>query len=619
MKLISVTMEGFKSFQKGVRFEFGSKTPGSLNFLTGRNEVETELGANGAGKSTVWDAVYWCFYGKTARKLKASNVMTWRYKVRCEVTVEFDIGRGEMALTRTQSPNSLKLVKEGDPDGFMGNDITQEEVEDLIGIGPDPFLHAIFISQTSRMFFDLESTAKLELFSAVMGLDAWGDFSDRAAKVAKSMEASIQKFENDLANYRGQLEQLDTADYSNDIAEWDENRSLQIENYRKEFEEILAKRKQVKADYQSLEGDIAGHRKDRAEIIAAKKGKDERKQDLERLRNTASTDLARVDTKISANDKAISNMQQMSVCPNCQQSVPDSHKKRHIAHLKSLGDTLMAERTSILAERTQHVAQLESINRELADLQAKSEKYARKIDEMVSDLNRLSNQLTGYDTKLDNIEEQVGRLEEATNPFLSKQQLVEEEQKRLNGLIAASTENLESARKSHSHHSFWVKGFKEVRLYMISTALTQLEVEVNSCLSELGLVDWTISFAVDQETKSNTIKKGFHVMIKSPYNDELVPWESWSGGESQRLRIAGTMGLSNLILNSLGVSCNVEIWDEPSTWLSKEGISDLLEALHRRAVQGGKDIWLVDHRSLEFGKFKNIVTVVKDNTGSYIR
>jgi DNA repair exonuclease SbcCD ATPase subunit len=166
---------------------------------------------------------------------------------------------------------------------------------------------------------------------------------------------------------------------------------------------------------------------------------------------------------------------------------------------------------------------------------------------------------------------------------------------------------------------WWGGGFRQFRLELMRNALMQFELETNNALHLLGLRGWYIRYGIDQEQKNGRTRKGFSVGIEAPglpRQKKVVPWEAWSGGESQRLRIAAAMGLASLIRSRMGIRCNVEIWDEPSTWLSKPGIEMLLNALWQRAQQEDRQIWLVDHRSLEFGQFAGRVTVVKTRDGS---
>lgn len=105
--------------------------------------------------------------------------------------------------------------------------------------------------------------------------------------------------------------------------------------------------------------------------------------------------------------------------------------------------------------------------------------------------------------------------------------------------------------------------------------------------------------------------------MKSPDSPEEVPWESWSGGETQRLRIACSIGLANLIRARMPNAPELEIWDEPTSFLAEEGVQDLIDFFSERAEE--RQVFLIDHRSLDSGAFDRIFTVTKDKQGSHIQ
>lgn len=176
--------------------------------------------------------------------------------------------------------------------------------------------------------------------------------------------------------------------------------------------------------------------------------------------------------------------------------------------------------------------------------------------------------------------------------------------------------DLKKLQEEHVAVSFWVLGFKRVRLSIVEEVLSQFEVEVNNNLVSLGLTDWKVTFDVERENKSGGMTKGFAVFVHAPGHDEPVRYESWSGGETQRLRLAGDLGLANLIMERAGLSNNIEFFDEPSQHLSQEGLMDLAETLCQRAQDQSKVIFLVDHRVVDFSGFAGSFLTIKGPDGS---
>ena len=82
--------------------------------------------------------------------------------------------------------------------------------------------------------------------------------------------------------------------------------------------------------------------------------------------------------------------------------------------------------------------------------------------------------------------------------------------------------------------------------------------------------------------------------------------------------LAVNLGLSNLIQRWAGVFFAWEVWDEPGTFLSVDGVKDLLEVLAYRAETSGKSIWVVEHGDLAYEDFAEHWLVRKNKTGSTI-
>jgi hypothetical protein len=168
-----------------------------------------------------------------------------------------------------------------------------------------------------------------------------------------------------------------------------------------------------------------------------------------------------------------------------------------------------------------------------------------------------------------------------------------------------------NTKAEQSSVEFWVQGFRDIRLQLIEDVLHHLSIVTTGKMEGLGMVGWTIRYKIDSVTKGGTLKKGFSVQVKSPHSPDFVPWESWSGGERQRIRIATTLALSEVLLAAAGVEFDFELWDEPSTYITEEGFEEFLEILQTRATDLGRRIFLTDHRQLDSGKFDGNLRITK--------
>jgi exonuclease SbcC len=208
--------------------------------------------------------------------------------------------------------------------------------------------------------------------------------------------------------------------------------------------------------------------------------------------------------------------------------------------------------------------------------------------------------------------------EDETNPHAQTLVTLRKRMRKAEADIRDATDELRSVQAKHQRAQYWVKGFKDVRLYVLEEVLQELELTTNAMLDDAGLVDWVCTFKLEREGAKGSVF-GLHVLIESPDSAGRVKWESWSGGEAQRLRIVSALALKEVLLNRAGVEPLLEVIDEPTRGLSSEGVDDLVEYLQARATRLDLPVFLIDHAARESARFASVTTVVRDTTGSHLQ
>lgn len=578
MRFITLRVERFKSFKDATIFDF-PEGPG-LFFLRGENLAEPRLDANGAGKSTLWDALTWLFFDKTVKGLRAGDVATWGVSAKesTEVSLTFELDGGLYTIVRTWRPNTWRLF-----DHYEG--ITDADWNEWVDLAKDPgnpvlgrlrlnfqaWLNAVVISSREPMFLDLKPEPKAALFSSILDLDRWLDLSQRASTKASEADRQARRLESDLAHLEGRLRALqEQGDTEEQASAWEASHKAEITRVVEAYDEAIKQekwaalnRREAAASFRDAK---AAHQKVRDELVA-----------------------------LEAHAKQIIKQINSGTCPTCGQRVtPADAQKHHEAELRVLEPKV--------ASLARSLKNAEADLRSADDDDRHAEDQLRKVERLLDDLAR-----------------DADRLSKETNPYRAEADRVARERKRLSAELEAARDELDEMLSRQRLYATWVTGFKEVRLLQIAEALQQLEIEVNSRCVELGLVGWALRFAVDRESKRGAISRGFTVMVESPSNKDPVPFEAWSGGESQRLRQAAQMGLIDLMRARMGLPAGLpEVWDEPTEGLSPVGVTDLLNCLSARAVAEGRQIWVVDHHSLGYGAFDGVFTVTKTRGGSVI-
>lgn len=611
MKLSFGTMRltNFGSFVGTHELELAHASP-AFNLVRGRNKLESRLGSNGAGKSTLLNSLCWCLYGKTTNGLGSTDVRSWHGKGKTSIVVFFRIDDKCHDLVRAVGPNILKLD---------GKPVLQSEIDKLLGMSFTVFRLIVLLGQGQPLFHDLTNSEKLHFLSDVFDLDRWERYADKANKLAiklgeKQAEADVERCAaEDVATHMADQVAKQQAEFD----AWAKDRMTRfkaaeklVKAQAKVVEKIETKLADVSSrlDMQQLQAKLASSDVDKANEIYQQASLEL----VERRSGLVSLGKLREDA-----EQKLKDLMGARTCPTCGQPI-----KRQANYLKN--KALVEEQIKQYLDDAAEL-DIDTISARAAEMKRalnSAGAHYDKLKQAVSDLEDQKSFFIGSkadeEVKLRVTKKELDTLSTSDNPF----------RQRLNDLRKQQAAAISRGQKAKAlvakleariaRRQFWVKAFKDVRLFVLQEALQELEVVTNSMLDAVGLVGWEIKYDIERETKSGTIQKGLVTSVSAPSMKDgaAIKWSSWSGGESQRLRLVGALALSEVLLARAGVECNIEILDEPTKGLSTEGVEDICEFLSDRSHRLGKTIWLVDHKTLESSLFDHVVTVSKTKEGS---
>lgn len=605
----SVTVTDFRSFRGTHVWAFPEAA--GLYQLTGKNLENPKLGRNGVGKSSLLDAILWCDYGKTSKGLRANDVVARDVgSGACCVVVEHVVWGEQLVVKRTQNPNSLTL---------NGKVVDQEQLNKALNRNYEAFCYSGIIPQGRDMFFDLSPASKLTLFSEIMGLDGWLELSQKAFNEQRSLEAEKQRVERLLSVCEGLIVSLtkDVNELKIKADKWADMRSQQINELEVQRGHSKVEADLKKADVARIDATIADLSKSFDEEVQTRKAIEaEAKLNVENI-DEINKELALVQRDIKLADKSIEQLQQLGpVCPVCDQRIDKAHMSKHLNKLRAELRAFMADQEELLFMRETTVKEQRSLYEQLNNFAKEDDLNKRHMHTLKGERAVALNEVKHNEEEIKKIDKQVAKLKDQPNEFdllkrMKQAELIQKtgEKNKHETAIIALNEQIAAV-------TYWVGGFKRIRLMIIEETLRSLEVEVNNNLVQLGLDDWRIEFDVERENKSGGVTKGFTVLVYDPKHEEPIKWESFSAGETQLLKLAGSLGLANLICERAGLDNKVEFFDEASDHLSTEPINSLCETLNERAINSGRQVWVIDHSAIDYGDFAGAVTVVKDENGS---
>jgi DNA repair exonuclease SbcCD ATPase subunit len=583
IKFISVCIENFRSFTESTVIPL-SDTPG-LKFVAGLNQAEPALGANGAGKSTVFDAITYALYGYSVRGLRARELIAHGERgTRVMVIVLVD---GKLhSITRSARPERITLDDKP---------AEQPEIDELVGLSYKRFLHSVVFGQGVPLFIDLSKPERARLLDEVLNLEIWLDRAEQATKEYTRKSAEHHNLEVTLGRLQGELQGLpDIAELTTAEANWESERAARVK-------EAVAEQDRVHKAVEHLQAQVR--------LVE--------KRDASRDR-TAHNDAVRLEKEFAAATKDrgqiiadIKFYEDHDDCPECGQPIAEdfctarlSQLRNEEANLKDAEKRLAKEARAAWEADAAAEQQYQKAMQDIAAAERQQAVLAEQIRSLQQQAIRATN-----DTR---------RIKQEANPYTEQRERAIAARRRVAEQLGGVQLQEQAVAREIAILGLWrgQAGFRKVRMMQLGDVLSQLAVETRNSLLSLGLAGWQVEFTNASETQSGNTRLEIDVRVTPPQYP-AGSFDILSGGEGQRARLAASLGLASLIQRWAGVQWTLEVWDEPTAWLSEQGVEQLLDCLAARAEARSKAIYLADHRALNHSGFSELYQVTKDLHGSH--
>lgn len=673
MKHISLLSAEIKNFRSIKHASIQFPQDAGLRFIRGINLDEPQLGANGVGKSSLWEAVHWCLTGTGSKGTKVSTLTTWGEDESFVIT-KWKVNDLYVDVTRSGPPTKLYISPFYDLKNIPKASALaeQKQLDNILGLSKLRFQHSVLFSQGQRLFPDLSIPERGELLEEVLNLQFWSKCVDTATSELTSTDKELNLANNDLARLEGNLQGLETLEsleaksrqWTSDqyqkierlktqATTWEfekENTIYELKDKSEKFNDTIAfELKQIEEQEQQWQKEhdakISGkidelqaletETNKLAEITQQKNNSKKQLLDAHSRTNQITASLAVKQSTLNKAEAEFLFWKETNVCSACKQPITEEHRQSYVQPLlHQIQDLLrlipldnkdQVSNNLLIEYFTTEVSELTSKESVLLAQAKQAALLEKEIDSLLKTTSPFAAQKTQTKTRLNPYIAEIQKAEQQTNPHTSAidiesktinpfdQAIISNKEKRkwISEALEINKSKIQGINEKATMLEYWKNGFKRLRIFLMHRVLAALEIEINSAASTLGLIDYSIKLASETETKSGTIKLGIQICISSPTSTN-VPWDSWSGGESQRLRLALALGVASLIQRAAGVEWNFEVWDEPSSHLSVEGVEQLMEMLEFRANSNNKSIYVVDHSPLAFSNFASTWTAIKE-------
>ena len=618
-----------------------------LVLISGENQDDSSQNSNGAGKSSILDAISWGLYGVTARGETGDAVINNKAKKNCRVSIQLIDGAEMYTVERhrkhKEGKNRVKLYT-GLPTAISditgGTDkITQSMVEKIVGCSADVFNSSVYCGQEKMP----DLPALTDKFLKQLIEEAAGiQHLKRAQSVAQyrlreaTAELSAIFIEQDKLDSQAQIMQDMIKNTKEAEEKWELDRKRQVVEA---IDDIKKRRAGVALLEGRLNDDFPEGREgictavETAELkLSGLDGESAQLRALQSDESKAETAVALADNENSAAKlkvlKTKNDLEQIqkkvgSDCSECGKIY--QHEDLDAA-------------TDILKTKlNESVEELKAAKRKLSDLVGKEISIRGTVNAfrgsmtdqtlMVEEHREASKRLRDYDTKAKHTEaikssiaddiRSAKALKEESNPLAKSLKSQETKLTDINLSRANISKDLiiSQERVSLSNEALNVYSSSGVRAHILDTVTPFLNARTAEYLSCLTDGNVSALWNTISKTKSGELREKFCIDVESLTGAKS--FKGLSGGEKRKVRLSCALALQDLVSSRAAKPLEFVFCDEIDDALDDAGLERLMHILEMKAHEKGT-VLVVSHNDLA-SWIKNEVTIVKESGFSKIK
>jgi DNA repair exonuclease SbcCD ATPase subunit len=559
------------------------------NFLsTGNQFIEIELdrnpttliiGENGAGKSTVLDALCFGLFGKPFRGINKPQLLNSVNNAGCVVEVEFKIGTKKIKVIRGIKPNIFEIYinkKMYNQDASM-RDYQRYLEQQILKLNYRSFTQVVILgSSTFIPFMQLKARHRREVVEEILDIQIFSLMNMLLKLKLKNIADSIRDIDYQL-NLAGEKIVLQEQ-YINDVKK---NKNKFIKEKTKLItdneKEILARNSGIEEITQ-----------DNDNLLSQISDNEKIKNNYNKFKDIKST----LTEKHKAHSNVVGFFENNDDCPTCQQHIDEIFKKEMIFE-KQKDITKLSTGLKELEEELEKLQERQEEISEIADKIRENEVQIAKDHSSVTQLEKfnatLHTEIAQFQTG------DVGKSDYKKLKKLKKDLSTTEKHKLKLREDLTYSEAARSMLQDTGIKTKIIKQYLPIMNKLINTYLTSMEFYVNFTLNE-----------------------NFEETIKSRYRDEFT-YDSFSEGEKMRIDLALLFTWRAIAKMKNSTNTNLLMLDEIfDSSLDSTGTDEFLKILN---TLSDENIFVISHKqdvladkfrsTIKFEKVKNFSHVVE--------
>jgi len=551
------------------------------NFLsTGNQETEFSLteyssnliiGTNGAGKSTILDALTFSLFGKPFRKINKPQLVNSVNEKDCVTTIEFSVNSVNWKVVRGIKPNIFEIYRDGNLLDQSASAIDQQKwfEQNVLKMNYKSFTQIVILgSSTFVPFMQLSAQNRREVIEDLLDIRIFSSMNTIIKEKIRAAKEDIKVLELKKESL------LDKVQMQKNFIEELENRGKEnIKLKENSIKELLIEEKDTMDENIEISNKVNLLEKQLEEHIGA----------TEKLRKLGNL-KGKISQKVSTITKEHKFFTENTVCPTCTQSIEETFRINRINDAQNKAKELQ----SGYKELEEAIKEEEERERHFITL-------SKEITSLTHGISQNNTRISGCQRQIRDLESEIQRITDQ----LANRNTEHEKLESFNKNLKTTYDELASRKDTINYYDFSYSLLKDggVKTKIIKQYLPLINQQVNRYLQ---MMDFYINFTLDEE---------FNETVQSPIHEDFS-YASFSEGEKMRIDLALLFTWREVARMKNSVNTNLLIMDEVfDSSLDGFGTEEFLKII--RFVIKDANVFVISHKQGMEDRFEQCIRFEK--------